>query len=249
MIKLLIFSATLLVVAEASKWVEGAPVSAYQHVNARCNDLYPKYSVPWATCISNGFRKVSHYNDAARFDIDEDAVPFDIAAPQRFRGVPKERCFCSNGGDGSGACTTVKYCNSRSDGGYRCSPVDNGCNDIYPGQTQSFDEEPSRRKCDTRARFAFLARLPMPLKHRLYLLKQMQPQCSQMSFDRYCNGCSHIMDNSKFDRCMLDTNIPETPKENEICTKEIFASAAFCLKQKVKTRFNRWCFAKGPYIP
>ena len=291
MIKLLIFSATLLVVAEASKWgqqqrsnnrrlitwksaqkqfskrqkdwndgyawkfdtdeemVEGAPVSAYQHVTARCNDQYPKYSVPWATCISNGFRKVSHYNDAARFDIDEDAVPFDIAAPQRFRGVPKERCFCSNGGDGSGACTTVKYCNSRSDGGYRCSKVDNGCNDIYPGQTQSFDEEPSRRKCDKRARINFLARLPMPLKHRLYLLKQMQPQCSQMSFDRYCNGCSHIMDNSKFDRCMLDTNIPETPKENEICTKEIFASAAFCLKQKVKTRFNRWCFAKGPYIP
>ena len=243
MIKLLIFSATLLVVAEASKWgqqqrsnnrrlitwksaqkqfskrqkdwndgyawkfdtdeemVEGAPVSAYQHVTARCNNQYPKYSVPWATCISNGFRKVSHYNDAARFDIDEDAVPFDIAAPQRFRGVP------------------------------------------------SFDEEPSRRKCDKRARIAFLARLPMPLKHRLYLLKQMQPQCSQMSFDRYCNGCSHIMDNSKFDRCMLDTNIPETPKENEICTKEIFASAAFCLKQKVKTRFNRWCFAKGPYIP
>ena len=192
MIKLLIFSATLLVVAEASKWgqqqrpnnrrlitwksaqkqfskrqkdwndgyawkfdtdeemVEGAPVSAYQHVTARCNDQYPKYSVPWATCISNGFRKVSHYNDAARFDIDD---PFDIAAPQRFRGVRKERCFCSNGGDGSGACTTVKYCNSRSDGGYRCSPVDNGC------------------------------------------------------------------------------------------------SAAFCLKQKVKTRFNRWCFAKGPYIP
>ena len=112
-----------------------------------------------------------------------------------------------------------------------------------------FDEEPSRRKCDKRARIAFLARLPMPLKHRLYLLKQMQPQCSQMSFDRYCNGCSHIMDNSKFDRCMLDTNIPETPKENEICTKEIFASAAFCLKQKVKTRFNRWCFAKGPDIP
>ena len=104
MIKLLIFSATLLVVAEASKWgqqqrsnnrrlitwksahkqfskrqkdwndgyawkfdtdeemVEGAPVSAYQHVTARCNDQYPKYSVPWATCISNGFRKVSHYD-------------------------------------------------------------------------------------------------------------------------------------------------------------------------------------------
>ena len=109
-------------------------------------------------------------------------------------------------------------------------------------QTQSFDEEPSRRKCNKRARIAFTARLSMPMKYRLYMLKKMQPKCSQMSFERYCNECSHFMDDSEFDQCMIKTNIPETPKEKEICTNEIIASTAFCLKQKFKTRFNRWCF-------
>lgn len=36
-------------------------------------------------------------------------------------------CFCGNGGDGSGACTTVDYCASKG-GGYRCTqPGSGGC--------------------------------------------------------------------------------------------------------------------------
>ena len=51
--------------------VEGARVSAYKAVTARCNNQYPKYSIPWASCISNGFRKVSHYNSNS-FDSSDD---------------------------------------------------------------------------------------------------------------------------------------------------------------------------------
>ena len=53
------------------KMVEGARVSAYKAVTARCNNQYPKYSIPWASCISNGFRKVSHYNSNS-FDSSDD---------------------------------------------------------------------------------------------------------------------------------------------------------------------------------
>ena len=40
-----------------------------------------------------------------------------LNAPQ---GEPK-CCFCSNGGDGSGACTTVELCSQKSSDGYRCT--------------------------------------------------------------------------------------------------------------------------------
>jgi lysozyme len=37
-------------------------------------------------------------------------------------------CFCSNGGDGSGACATVEYCSGRAKDGYSChANPDEGC--------------------------------------------------------------------------------------------------------------------------
>ena len=57
--------------AIVDEMVEGARVSAYKAVTARCNNQYRKYSIPWASCISNGFRKVSHYNSNS-FDRSDD---------------------------------------------------------------------------------------------------------------------------------------------------------------------------------
>ena len=106
--------------------VSGAPVRAYKLVSAVCNDRYHKYSTPWAECISQGFRKVSHYDD-------EPLPPRALRRPTHefdyFNDKHPQCCFCSNGGDGSGACTTVTQCNKRKYDGYRCTQTgeESGC--------------------------------------------------------------------------------------------------------------------------
>jgi hypothetical protein len=111
-----------------NEMVSGAPVYAYKLVTAVCSERYRKYSKPWAECISQGYRKVSHYDD------DNEYLP-----PRRLRSrayqldyftdKQPQCCFCSNGGDGAGACTTVNQCNKRKYDGYRCTQTgeESGC--------------------------------------------------------------------------------------------------------------------------
>ena len=109
-----------------NEMVSGAPVYAYKLVSAVCDEKFPTYSKPWAACISQGFRKISHYDD-------EPLPPRALRRPTHefdyFNDKHPQCCFCSNGGDGSGACTTVTQCNKRKYDGYRCTQTgeESGC--------------------------------------------------------------------------------------------------------------------------
>ena len=55
-----------------------------------------------------------------------DAVQEEEAAEKEAAADPA-CCFCSAGGDGDGACLTVKACRARALDGYKCGSGDGGC--------------------------------------------------------------------------------------------------------------------------
>ena len=91
-----------------------APLELFYDASGRCNTPYDTPLV---------YRRLSSMTPdlSAAASSNTTAWPSSTAQERA-----KQCCFCSNGGEGSGACTTTSFCNTKG-GGYKCSKSPEGC--------------------------------------------------------------------------------------------------------------------------